>query len=336
MQELRRAGNQFEPKYKQLAELLIAQIENGYYDLNEQIPSIKQLAQKYNISRETVSKALKLLSEQGIIRAVYRQGYFVQTTDIKVGLRIFFLMDKMTAFKNRMYEAFMKTIGNDGEVQIFFHHHNYEVFKSLILNNLNNYTHYVIVTYLKERVDDLLNQIPPEKRLILDNYEGNLHGQYPMVYQNFEADIYNCLIEAYPKLKKYHRLVLVGAHSRWGSDRVLKGFIRFCKEHEFSIDMADEVQTKMMQKGSVYIFLSRSDQKLVEAIKLCRDLNYKIGTDIGMISYNDTYTNEVLAGGISVINTDFITMGKTAAELILRGEALTVVNPSKLILRNSL
>ena len=336
MQELRRAGNQFEPKYKQLAELLIAQIESGDYDLNEQIPSIKQLSQKYKISRETVSKALKLLSEQGIIRAVYRQGYFVQTTDIKVGLRIFFLMDKMTVFKNRMYEAFMNTIGDHGEIHIFFHHHNYEVFKSLILNNLSNYTHYVIVTYLKENVENLLNQIPPEKRLILDNFEGNLQGNYPMVYQNFEADIYNCLIEAYPKLKKYRRLILVGAHSRWGSDRVLKGFVRFCKEHDFGIDMADEIHDGLMQKGSVFIFLSRSDQKMVEAIKLCRGLNYKIGKDIGIISYNDTYTNEVLAGGISVINTDFIKMGKTAAELILKGESTTIVNPSKLILRGSL
>lgn len=336
MAELTRAGNHLEPKYKKLAEELIAQIEEGEYALNDQIPSIKQLSKKYKMSRETVAKALNLLSEQGIVKAVYRQGYFVQNTDVKVGLRIFFLMDKVTEFKNRMLESFIDTIGDSGEVHVFFHHHNYEVFNSLIQNNLKNYTHFVIVTYIKEEITDLLNQIPPEKRIILDNYEGNLSGEYGMVYQDFETDIYNCLMEAYPRLKKYRRLVLVSAHSRWGADKVIKGFTHFCKDHDFGIELTDSIDKDNFQKESVYIFLSNSDKKMVEMIKLRRELNYKIGKDIGIISYNDTYANEVLEGGISVINTDFAVMGKTAAELILKGERTPVVNPSKWILRNSI
>lgn len=325
-----------EPKYKKLAEEIIAQIENGEYALNEQIPSIKQLSKKYMMSRETVSKALNLLSEQGIIKAVYRQGYFVQTTDVKVGLRIFFLLDKVTEFKNRMFESFLETIGDHGEVHIFFHHHNYEVFRSLILNNLKSYTHFVIVTYLKENTQDILNLIPPEKRIILDNQENELEGKYTMVYQDFETNIYNCLMETYSQLKKYKRMVLVSAHSRWGAEKVIKGFTRFCNDHNFEIELTDEIHADHFQKESVYIFLSNSDRAMVEAIKLCRSLNYKIGRDVGIISYNDTYTNEVLAGGISVINTDFEAMGKTAADLILKGEKEIVVNPSKLILRDSL
>ncbi len=336
MTELTRAGNHFEPKYKKLADLIIDQIETGEYALNQQIPSIKQLSKKYEMSRETVSKALNLLSEQGIIKAVYRQGYFVQKLDIKIGHRIFLLMDKVTEFKNRMYEAFLEEIGDHGEVQVFFHHHNYEVFKSLILNNLKNYTHFVIVTYIKEDVEEILNQIPADKRIILDNPEPNLAGEYAMIYQDFETDIYNCLTEAYPRLKAYQRLVLVSAHSRWGAPQVIKGFKRFYQEHDFEIELTDNIEPADLQKQSVYIFLSNSDRKMVTAIKLCRELNYEIGKDIGIISYNDTYANEVLAGGISVINTDFAQMGRTAAAVLLQGERTSIVNPSKLILRASL
>lgn len=336
MSELARAGNHLEPKYKRLADILIAQIEAGEYDIHDQIPSIKQLSRKYNMSRETVGKALNLLSEQGIIKGVYRQGYFVQTTDVKVGLRIFFLMDKVTEFKNRMYEAFLDTIGDHGEVHVFFHHHNYEVFRSFIENNLKNYTHFIIITFIKEDVKDILQLIPPEKRIILDNYEGDLGGEYTMVYQDFEAAIYDCLTEAYPRLKKYRRLVLVSAHSRWGADKVIKGFTRFCGDHDFEIELSDEITPEDFQKDSVYIFLSNSDRQMIEAIKLSRKLKYRIGQDIGIISYNDTFANEVLAGGISVINTDFAEMGKTAAEMIIKGEREVVVNPSKLILRDSI
>lgn len=336
MSKLTIAGNQLEPKYKKLAEVIIAKIEQGEFEINEQIPSIKQLSKQYKMSRETVAKALNLLSAQGIIKAVHRQGYFVQKTEVKVGLRVFFLMDKVTEFKNRMYEAFLETIGDEGEVHIFFHHHNYDFFKSLILNNLKNYTHFVIVTYLKEDTNSILNQIPPEKRIILDNHEPDLEGNYSMVYQDFEADIYQCLVDALSQLKKYKRLVLVSAHSRWGAAKAVKGFKRFCQEHDFDLELIEQVTTDNFQSGSVYIFLSNSDKKMVEAIKICRASNYTIGKDIGIISYNDTYANEVLAGGISVINTDFAAMGKTAARLILKGEKSAVVNPSKLILRKSI
>ncbi|MEN0049508.1 MAG: GntR family transcriptional regulator [Bacteroidota bacterium] len=336
MSKLTLAGNHLEPKYKKLAQVLMTQIEEGVYTLNEQIPSIKQLSKKYGMSRETVARALNLLSEQGIIKAVHRQGYFVQKTEVKVGLRIFFLMDKITEFKNRMYESFQETIGDQGEVHIFFHHHNYRIFKSLIKDNLKNYTHFVIVTYLKEDIRRILNKIPPEKRLILDHVEPDLEGDYAMVYQDFETDIYNCLKDAHTQLQKYKRLVLVSAHSRWGADKVIKGFTRFCNDYNFSLELTDDISEDNFQTESVYIFLSNSDKKMVDAIKLSRKLKYKIGKDVGIISYNDTYVNEVLAGGISVINTDFSTMGKTAAHLILNGEQSAVVNPSKLILRKSI
>lgn len=336
MSELTIIGNHLEPKYKKLAQVLLTQIETGEYALKEQIPSIKQLAKTYGISRETVAKALNLLSEQGIIRAVHRQGYFVQKTKAEVGLRIFFLMDKMTEFKNRMYEAFLQTIGEQSEVHVFFHHHNYQLFQSLIEENLKNYTHFVVITYLEGDVQPILNKIPPEKRLILDNFEPGLEGNYAMVYQDFASDIYNCLKDAHSRLKKYRRLVLVSAHSRWGADEVLKGFNRFCEEYGFELEMTDDITKDNFQTNSVYIFLSNSDKKMVKAIKLSRQLNYATGKDIGIISYNDTYVNEVLEGGISVINTDFAAMGKIAARLVLAGDKSTVVNSSKLILRKSI
>lgn len=74
----------------------------------------------------------------------------------------------------------------------------------------------------------------------------------------------------------------------------------------------------------------------MDVIKLSRERGYKIGKDIGLISYNDTAVKEILEGGITVISTDFEQMGKTAAELLLKKTQKVIANPTTLILRNSL
>ena len=336
MSNLNRNGNHLKPKYQKLAELVISQIEEGKFAVNDRIPSVNKLSNEFNLSRETVLKALNYLSEQGIIESSYRKGYFVKKTNVKVGLRIFLLMDKMTVFKNRMYRSFLDTIGDRGEVHLYFYHHNYNLFKTMILDNLTNYTHFVVVTYLHEEVDDILNMIPPEKRLILDHYEPNLTGNYAMVYQDFEDDIYNCLVEAYGRLKKYDKLVLVCAESRYEGKKVINGFERFCDKNRFKYDIVSEVSEQNLTKGWVYLLMSSSGKELVNLIKLSRKKNYTFGEDIGVLSYNDTYVNEVLEGGISVFSTDFEKMGRNAASMVLNKQVEVIRNPSKLILRDSL
>jgi len=63
---------------------------------------------------------------------------------------------------------------------------------------------------------------------------------------------------------------------------------------------------------------------------------WKLGSDIGLIAYDDTPTREILAGGITVISTDFKQMGLTAAQLIKDNSKEIIANPCKLIVRNSL
>lgn len=42
----------------------------------------------------------------------------------------------------------------------------------------------------------------------------------------------------------------------------------------------------------------------------------KLGSDIGIIAYNDAPFKEILAGGITVLSTDFAKMGETTARMI--------------------
>jgi DNA-binding LacI/PurR family transcriptional regulator len=62
----------------------------------------------------------------------------------------------------------------------------------------------------------------------------------------------------------------------------------------------------------------------------------KPGRDFGLISYDETPLKEVLAGGITVISTDFEKMGRLAADCILNERHEVVANECRLILRSSL
>ncbi|SHJ04867.1 GntR family transcriptional regulator [Pseudozobellia thermophila] len=330
--------NSKKPKYLLLADSITSQIEQKQLVLGQRLPSVNKLSAHFNFSRETVFKALNHLSEKGIVRAVDKIGYFVNDLSVETKYKVFFMLDKFTPFKEDLYNSLISNLGENVKVRLYFHHQNIEIFAPLILDNLKNYTHFVVTTYIKDSksVQKVLNQIPPEKLIILDKYEPNVKKGCGMVFQDFENDIFNLLAEHIDLVKKYRKLVLFNRKNAPHGDFVQKGFERFGTEYNFTSEVYDTFSPDYFEKGALYITIDAYDRDMVEIIKLARKSNWKLGKDIGLISYNDTSTKEILDGGISVISTDFKKMGAEAAKMILEGHRERKSNETKLILRNSL
>jgi GntR family transcriptional regulator/MocR family aminotransferase len=64
------------PKYKQIYEKFKSFIEQGDILANEQLPSIRQLANSLHVSRNTTLMAYEQLVAEGYIRGEGRKGYF--------------------------------------------------------------------------------------------------------------------------------------------------------------------------------------------------------------------------------------------------------------------
>ncbi len=331
------AETSLKPKYMQLADAIVQEIDEGKLKVNQRLPSVNQLASELNISRETVFKGLNYLSEKGIVKSSNRRGYFIQRVDVRPRLRIFLMMDKMTAFKEELYQSFHDAIGAQGEVDVFFHHHNPSMFRSLITDNLQNYTHFVIVTFMREDVSDVLNKIPPEKRVILDYGEKDLTGEYIMVYQDFASNVVCALTEAKDLLQKYDRLILVvPSHISHFAD-VERGFSDFIDRTGYPANISTEVNPSSFTKGNVYFLLRATDDRdMVKVIKLCRKHSLQLGKDIGLITYNDTPVKEILEGGITSVTVDFKKMGEATARKILEKDLGTEIIPAELVIRKSL
>jgi GntR family transcriptional regulator len=65
------------PRYRQLAEIVRGAIEQGLLSDNEALPSERELAEKYGVSRDTVRKAVRFLEERGVIYSDHGRGTFV-------------------------------------------------------------------------------------------------------------------------------------------------------------------------------------------------------------------------------------------------------------------
>ncbi len=65
------------PRYLQLAGLFRRRIESGVWPLNEQIPTVEELATECGVARATVRQALGLLESDGLISRYRAKGTFV-------------------------------------------------------------------------------------------------------------------------------------------------------------------------------------------------------------------------------------------------------------------
>ncbi len=328
--------NSLIPKYKQLVDSLISHIASADVELNDRIPSVKKLSTELGLSRETVFKALNILSEKGIITSSNRRGYFVTKKDIQLSYRVFFMLDKMTPFKEEIYDGLRNSLGKDAEIDIYFHHGNKKVFESLIEQNLGSYSHYVISTFFDESVSAILNVIPDGKLIIIDQYEPGIKIAHSQIYQDFEKDIYTLLTQVRHQVKQYERVFLVAPASAPHRKSVSLGFNLFCSENSINASILEQKEPFQIIANSLYILIGIKNNDLVKIIKHCREHDYELGNQVGVISYNETQLKEILEGGITVISTDFTKMGVRVAELIQSNELANERNPSKIIIRKSL
>jgi len=320
------------PKYRQIINSIYAAISRGELKLGDKIPSLNQICSEFDLSRDTVMVAFNELKAKGIITSTPGKGYYINSIEIKVDQKIFVLFDELNVFKEDLYTSFLNSLDAQSTIDIYFHHFNYQVFKDLISNSVGKYTSYVIMPATFDFTSDIINKLPKDKVYILDRKKDDLKD-YPVVYQDFEQDVYDALKHSLDLLKKYTKLIMIFPGGKEPEGRLF-GFERFCDEEGFDSESIRNVLNREMKRGEAYFV--PSDRDLVRLVKMAAEKNLKLGTDVGIVSFNDTVLKEVVADGITTISTDFKVMGKTLAQMIQNRGAGKIRNHSSLIKRNSL
>ncbi|MGK4566761.1 GntR family transcriptional regulator [Flavobacterium sp. 3HN19-14] len=320
------------PKYRQIIASVEKAIETQILRKGDRLPSVNKVCLKFSLSRDTVLLAYDELKKRGIIFAILGKGYYVKSTEVSIRQKIFLLFDELNIFKEDIYNSFLEHIGNDVQVDIFFHHFNNDTFRKMIKEANGDYTKYIIMPTNLTGAANVIKTLPVGDVFILDQTNPDLKS-YPAVYQNFVNDIYDAMKKGISRIGEYEKLVMIfpGFREPLG---MKEGFLKFCTDFNMEHEVITEFTSRDISKGEVYVI--PNDRDLVCVIEKSKVQQLKLGEDFGIISYNETPLKKVVANGITTISTDFTAMGKITAQMIRKGEKKQVENKSTLIIRKSL
>lgn len=316
-------------KLQQLIHAVTEAINVGVLKEGDFLPSVNQLNRESGLSRDTVFKAYSILKQRSIIASTPTKGYFVASESY----RVFILLDDFSAFKEQLYKAIRRNLPDNYSVDLLFHHYNPEIFNQLIQNSLGRYSIYVVMNIDNKGLEDVVRKIDPKKLLILD-MGTDPKNEISSLTQDFNQAVYDCLRDGLNLIKKYQEFILVFPHNTPHPSETIEAFNRFCKQNQIRHAVLENIDDREVQPNQVYLVIKDSD--LVKIVRDCKKHNYQLGSDVGIISYNDSPMKEIVGSGITVISTDFIRMGQECARFILSRERVNQIIPTQLILRGSL
>lgn len=312
------------PVYKQVISQIEQKIISGEYAPGDLLPSMNELSAQLEISKETIKKGYSILRDKGVIESRQGKGFYVCGIETKRPLRILLLFDKLSSYKQVLFQSFMDRIGGDAEVTIRIHNQNLDVFEFFIDEDVDNFDYYVVAPHFslsassQKRMLKLLKRFPNRKLILVDHMVDDLQGNYGAVYQDFTVDIAFALAEGLDKLKEFSKLnVLIMPNSLY-SAQIRQSIEGFCTEHSLSVEFHFDVTEEIIRPNEVYLMLnSQLDDGLISLSRAATAKGLKIGEDISVISYNDAPINEVILNGLTSVSTDFKQMGEIAAQMIL-------------------
>ncbi|MFC4873813.1 GntR family transcriptional regulator [Negadavirga shengliensis] len=333
------------PKYQQIVNSIVHDIEKEYLAVGDKIPSISEISEEYLLSRDTVEKALNILKKRKIILSVKGKGYYVAKNLKHSKPKVLFLLNKLSDYKLKIYNYFVESMGMDSHVELQLYYCDPEIFANILQENMDAYDYFVVMPHFKELPPEehykrdkafyYIKQIPEDQLIVMDNYLPELGEDIAGIYQDFKMDIYDALHEGLSRLYKYDKLILVYPnHPIYPYPREIKeGFKKFCKEYNFSHEVLDKIYPDMeLRSNDAYILIEEED--LVNLMKQVKDNGYSLGKDLGVISYNDTALKTLL--DITVVSTDFRAMGETASFMIKKNKRDLVKNVFHFIDRGSI
>lgn len=311
------------PIYKQLVEKFEEAIRSGALKPGEQIASMNDFAMQLGISKETVKKTYGILREKGLLIPQQGKGFYVSDLYLDAKPKVLVLFDKLSIYKEVLYNSLAEGLGDNADITILTHNQNIDLFTYYLDTCLDKFDYYVISPHfpLDQKTQlaalKLISRVPNRKLIMVDHWMRDYPGNYGAVYQDFENDVYDGLMQGLDKLKTTAGLkVITMASSLYGS-MVSKGVLKFCIEYEIPVEFLHSVPNEVLQNETYLILNSQLDSGLAAFSRRVKAQNMEIGKDVFVISYNEFELNEVVLNGLTTISTDFKQMGQRAAAMIL-------------------
>ena len=331
-----------DPIYKQLINGIEEQIRSGKIAVGEMLPSMNELADDLGISRETAKKAYGILTERGIIEPRQGKGFYVCDPADHATPKVLVLFDKLSVYKQLLYNSFLDTLGKEAEVAILTHNQNVNLLEYYLDQNLDRFDYYVLTPHFPLDTDTQalvrrqIARIPNRKLIMLDRLLPDYPGNYGAVYQDFESDIYGGLSQGFSAGQNTdcHLKVITLPESLYGSV-IRSGVERFCMDYHIPVSFYFSAPDDISAGDTFLVLNSQLDEGLVGLARKIKAKGLVIGKDVKIISYNEFSMNELVLDGLTTVSTDFPQMGRIAADMILQRHMSKVHCPFRMTRRKT-
>jgi len=316
-------------KFQQLVESIIDAISQNQLKEGEMLPSVNQLMKESQLSRDTVFKAYAELKRRGVVESVPNRGYFVTRKITKV----FLFLDTFKAYKEVLYHSFLKHLKKNVSVDLQFHHYNISLFEKIIDESLGKYSKYIIMNFDHPKVNQIIQKIPSEQLLIID-WNTQSDEATNTVRQDFGQAVYDNFAANLEAIKKYKKFIFYYPPFTYHPKDAIENFIKFCSDHKIKHEVLYNPEDFAIRSGNLYFLVS--DRTLAELLDQCAEKGFKLGNQVGVVSYNETPMKKYVKNGITVISTSFELMGQKAAEFVTSNKPMNFTVPTTLKIRSSL
>ncbi len=325
------------PKYQQLINSLLQDIEMGELKAGERLPSINEASEECYLSRDTVERAYTELHKMGVITSIFRKGYFISDSKVIIKTKVLVLVGKITDSNKDLYNSLIEHLGKNYAVDIFTYEYKTKNFLEILNQQLGNYHYYVIVPHLVEENEETfktLKKIAGDRLIVLEQEFKQLNHQYSkLTVSNLHnlTKIFNPHINLF---KNYKGFNLVLSDDEYFDSNLITSLRNFCNSIQLDFQVLDGLEEEDFSANQIYLTLNETD--LVQTIRYIEQKKFELGKDIGIISLNNSPMKEILGGGISVISLEFNEIGQKVAEGIKNTQKINESIEIRFIPRKSL
>ncbi|MFP4975247.1 GntR family transcriptional regulator [Paenibacillus sp. CN-4] len=331
------------PKYQVILEELKSDILSGVYSVGEQIPTESALQDRYNVSRQTVRKAIMELSKEGFLRSEKGSGTYVsnQFRSKSAGSSAKRTIGVITTYlSDYIFPSIIRGIESR------LNEDNY----SLLLASTNN-----DVAQEKKALEMMLSY--GVDGLIIEPTKSNLYNPNIAYYLSFkEQNVPFIMINAYYEELEVPFLCLDDVQSSYLATRELiskghtqigiiakmddlqgkyrmKGYIkalgearlRFHPEQVLSFDTETKQELSVNLRnfltenhGSITAIVCYNDEVGLEVINVCRQLELSVPGDLSVIGQDNSYIAKNANIKLTTLTHPQEQMGRDAADWVIK------------------
>ncbi len=312
---------------------ILEAIHNNDLRKGDPLPSVNKFIQRLGVARMTVVKSLNILKERGIIISEDKVGYFVRDINIKREQKVLLFLTGFYSHHETLYNSIVENIDcNDISVDLYFHHCNPKIFRAILNENLGSFSLYVVTGMEDPQIKSTLLRIPPKK--LLQIIRPPLLDDVSTIHQDFFTGVKNSLEKLKNRLGKYQIFILIFPEKRGHPQQIKTAYSEFCSENGIKHSIEKKLIRDLLNTSTAFFVIEDSD--LISLIKMGEELNLKLGSELGIISYNETPMKEIIRNGITVVSVDFVKMGQSISRFIANPRPTAEIFIPEVIIRNSL